>query len=517
MLGLLDIRVLGDFHVGRDGIPIGLPPSKKTRALLAYLAVTGRSHRRERLCELFWDVPDDPRGALRWSLSKMRQILGRGSETCLIADRNTVTLTLDAIKLDFARVGTLHKDDLSSRETAELEEMVTLYRGGFLADLSLPRCPDFEAWRIALANEVDLGRIRLLQELICRFAEVPERALPYGHALQSIVSQNSQVAKQVEALGEAALQRVLKPNAAIAPGASIEAQTRVSYHEIVHSDQTITPTPMAPVATDETRKQVSVLVVEIVIPLLARDDRDPEVFLEAIEPLLDLATNVAEQRGGIIVTRGQADLTAIFGAVAPVEDHALQAAQTALAVSRAIQHHANQVTQVKAATDTGEAIVRTRTLPQGSRVEVNGPPVRVAQRLAQALRQEIIVATARTREATGGFLIMEPLDASADLSPEHEQQVYRVVGENQALSRWQLRAGHRLTPLIGREAELRTICQAWQRAQRGQGQVVGLVGGPGLGKSRLAHEFMARQQDKGAVVLESGALEADSNAELHRS
>jgi AAA ATPase domain len=122
------------------------------------------------------------------------------------------------------------------------------------------------------------------------------------------------------------------------------------------------------------------------------------------------------------------------------------------------------------------------------------------------------VATARTREATGGFLIMEPLDASADLSPEREQQVYRVVGENQALSRWQLRAGHSLIPLIGREAELRAICQAWQRAQRGQGQVVGLVAGPGLGKSRLAHEFVARQQDKGVVVLESGALAADSNA-----
>jgi predicted ATPase len=512
MLGLLDIRVLGDFHVGWDGNPIGLPPSKKTRALLAYLAVTGRSHRRERLCELFWDVPDDPRGALRWSLSKIRQILGRGSETCLVADRNTVTLTPDAVKLDFARARTLHKDDLSSRETAELEEIAALYRGGFLADLSLPRCPDFEAWRIALANEVDLGRIRLLQELIRRFAEAPERALRYGHALQSIVSQNSQVAKQVEALGEAALQRALKPDAVIAQATAIEAQTRVSDREILHTDQTITSTLMTPVTTDETRKQVSVLVVEIVLPLLARDETDPEVFLEAIEPLLDLATNVAEQRGGTIVTRGQADLTAIFGAVAPVEDHALQAAQTALCVSRAIQHRANQVTQVKAAIDTGEAIVRARTLPQGSRIDVNGPPVRVAQRMAQASRQEIIIATARTREAAGGFLIMEPLDASADLSPEREQQVYRVVGENQALSRWQLRAGQRLTPLIGREAELRTICQAWQRAQQGQGQVVGLVAGAGLGKSRLAHEFVVRQQDNGAVVLESGALEADSNA-----
>jgi hypothetical protein len=64
----LEIRVLGDFAVARDGAPIHLPPSRKTRALLAYLAIDGRKHRRERLCELFWEVPDDPRGALRWSL-----------------------------------------------------------------------------------------------------------------------------------------------------------------------------------------------------------------------------------------------------------------------------------------------------------------------------------------------------------------------------------------------------------------------------------------------------------------
>jgi DNA-binding SARP family transcriptional activator len=113
MPGLLAIRVLGDFCIIRDGMPIELPPSKKTRALLAYLAVTGRSHHRERLCELFWEVPDDPRGALRWSRSKIRQILGGGSETCLKADRNTVTLKLDDIDLDFARLGVLRRNDLA--------------------------------------------------------------------------------------------------------------------------------------------------------------------------------------------------------------------------------------------------------------------------------------------------------------------------------------------------------------------------------------------------------------------
>ena len=509
MSELLDIGVLGDFRVLRDGVPIELPPSKKTRALLAYLAVTGQSHRRERLCELFWEIPDDPRGALRWSLSKIRQILGPSSE-CLETDRNAVALKVDGIHLDFARVGTLRRDDVGSRETSDLEEVAALYRGGFLSDLSLQRCPDFEAWRIAIANEVEFGRIRVLQELIRRLADLPERAVLYGHALRSIVSDDAEVTKQVEALSEAALRSVLKPPE-IAPDANSEAETGVRHLEVLSGKQPEAPTLSPPVALEDTRKQISVLVVEIVTPVQDYDAADPEVFMQTVEPLLDLGTSIVEQQAGIVVHRGQADLTAIFGALTPVEDHALLGVQAALAVSRAV-HDADQATQVKAAIDTGEAIVRVRMLPQGWRVEVNGPPVRVAQRLAQALRHGVISVTSRTREALGDSLMVEALDPSTYPSLMHDQQVYSLVGENQALSRWNLRAGHRLTPLIGREAELQTIRQAWQRAQEGQGQIIGLVAGPGLGKSRLAREFLASQQDNGVTVLESGALEADSNA-----
>jgi tetratricopeptide (TPR) repeat protein len=453
---------------------------------------------------LFWEIPDDPRGALRWSLSKIRQILGRSSE-CLAADRNAVALKLDGIDLDFARVRTLRKDDLDSRETSDLEGVAALYRGGFLSDLSLPRCPDFEAWRIAVANEVEFGRIRVLQELIRRLADTPERAIVYGHALRSIVSDDAEVTKQVDALGEAARRSVLKP-AEIAPEAKCEAETGVHHREVLSGNQPEVPTP--PAALEEARKQISVLAVEIVTPVHGYDEADPEIFMQTIEPLLDLGTSVVEQRAGTVVHRGQADLTAIFGALAPVEDHALQAVQAALAVSRALHEMADQTTHVKAAIDTGEAIVRVRMLPQGSRVAVNGPPVRVAQRLVQALRHGVISVTSRTQAAVGDTLKVEAL---ADPALGHDQQVYSVVGENQALSRWYLRAGHSLTPLIGREAELETIRQAWQRAQEGQGQIVGLVAGPGLGKSRLAHEFLAGQQDKGVMVLESGVLETDSN------
>ena len=56
----LEIRLLGEPMVLRGGAPCPLPSSKKTRALLGYLVASGRSHTRERLCELFWEGPDDP-------------------------------------------------------------------------------------------------------------------------------------------------------------------------------------------------------------------------------------------------------------------------------------------------------------------------------------------------------------------------------------------------------------------------------------------------------------------------
>jgi DNA-binding SARP family transcriptional activator len=57
----LKLQLLGDFEVIRDKTVLDLPPSKKTRGLLAFQALNPRSMRRERLCELLWEIPDDPR------------------------------------------------------------------------------------------------------------------------------------------------------------------------------------------------------------------------------------------------------------------------------------------------------------------------------------------------------------------------------------------------------------------------------------------------------------------------
>jgi DNA-binding SARP family transcriptional activator len=55
---MLTIRLLGEFEAWRGAKTLALPPSKKMQALLAYLAATGRPHRRERLCGPRWAASD---------------------------------------------------------------------------------------------------------------------------------------------------------------------------------------------------------------------------------------------------------------------------------------------------------------------------------------------------------------------------------------------------------------------------------------------------------------------------
>ena len=72
----IQLRMLGTLAVSQDGRALALPASRKARALLAYLALTPRAVSRRRLCGLLWDNASDPRGELRWYLSKLRGLVG---------------------------------------------------------------------------------------------------------------------------------------------------------------------------------------------------------------------------------------------------------------------------------------------------------------------------------------------------------------------------------------------------------------------------------------------------------
>lgn len=182
----LSLRFLGEMQVVRDGAALDLPASKKTRALLAYLAVTGRAHRRERLCALFWEMPHDPRGELRWSLSKLRSLLDEPGRSRIRADRETVALDADGIEIDLLALRSCTARGLDDLSTETLKSLAAAFRGPFLEDLDLPNLPDFQAWCVAEREDARGLQGRLLRTLLERLSGAAEEAIPFARALAQV-------------------------------------------------------------------------------------------------------------------------------------------------------------------------------------------------------------------------------------------------------------------------------------------------------------------------------------------
>ena len=85
-------------------------------------------------------------------------------------------------------------------------------------------------------------------------------------------------------------------------------------------------------------------------------------------------------------------------------------------------------------------------------------------------------------------------------------EVYEITGAGPVRSRLQAAAARGLTRFVGRTAEFETLCQALERAGAGHGQVVALVGEPGVGKSRLFWEFTHSRRTVDWLILESGSV-----------
>lgn len=179
----LEFRFLGDFEVRHDGRPQPLPPSRKTRALLAYLSLQPRKFSREHLCQLLWEVPDDPRGSLRWSLSKLRGLLDDDRHLRIQADRNGVGVDTTGVAIDMLELRQLVAGGMHAKSTAELETAAARYRGNVLEGLDFSNFHDFHAWCVAEREQSLRDRAGLLQELVGRLSHEPERALPHVRAL----------------------------------------------------------------------------------------------------------------------------------------------------------------------------------------------------------------------------------------------------------------------------------------------------------------------------------------------
>lgn len=167
----LRFRLLGSLELSRGSDSVQLPASRKVRALLGYLVLASRPVARSQICELLWDVPNDPRGELRWCLSKIRGLVDDKGRKRVIADGNTVRLDLSDCLVDTLEVTRAPEHGIQKLGVDQQRELAKLFSGELLEGLEIARSPMFDAWITA-----ERRRFRGIQTVLL---ENLARALPH--------------------------------------------------------------------------------------------------------------------------------------------------------------------------------------------------------------------------------------------------------------------------------------------------------------------------------------------------
>ncbi|SPC24391.1 hypothetical protein CO2235_MP80271 [Cupriavidus oxalaticus] len=161
----VQIRMLGPLGVRQQGVALPLPASRKVRALLAYLALAPRPVLRSQLCELLWEVPNDPRGELRWCLSRIRKLIDSDARQRLLTSGESIWLDLADGFVDALAVSQAMEAGVTTLAAERQRGLAVLFEGDFLEGLDLARCPAFSTWLTAQRRRFRACHAALLEQL----------------------------------------------------------------------------------------------------------------------------------------------------------------------------------------------------------------------------------------------------------------------------------------------------------------------------------------------------------------
>jgi DNA-binding SARP family transcriptional activator len=171
------MRLLGPMAIERDGATLRLPASRKVRALIGYLTMAPQGVSRTHLCELLWDVPNDPRGELRWCLSKIRRLLDEPGRRRVETPGDVVRLDLDGCSVDAVEIAAALQAGIQSLPVARLDALSSLFAGDFLDGVDIDRSPLFDGWLIAQRRRFRAGHTAILEHLAERLPRDGEAIL----------------------------------------------------------------------------------------------------------------------------------------------------------------------------------------------------------------------------------------------------------------------------------------------------------------------------------------------------
>jgi class 3 adenylate cyclase/tetratricopeptide (TPR) repeat protein len=265
-------------------------------------------------------------------------------------------------------------------------------------------------------------------------------------------------------------------------------------------------------ALEGERKQVTVLFADLKGSMEVLADRDPEEARKILDPVLEQMMEAVHRYEGTVNQVMGDGIMALFGAPLAHEDHAVRACYAALRMQDSVKAYAEQArrahgvnVQIRVGLNSGEVVVRAIGSDLRMDYSAVGQTTHLAARMEQMAAPGSTLISADTASLAEGYLQLGSLGPVHVKGLDAPLEVFEVTGAGTARSRMEAAAARGLTQLVGREAELQTLNQALDKARAGRGQVVALVGEPGVGKSRLFWEFVRSQRADGWLVLEGGA------------
>jgi len=249
---------------------------------------------------------------------------------------------------------------------------------------------------------------------------------------------------------------------------------------------------LEPQPPDAERRQLTVLFCDLVDSTALARQLDPEELREVVRAYQGACAKVIARFEGHIAQYLGDGLLVYFGYPLAHEDDAQRAVRAGLGIveaMRGLNTHLEQERSVHLAVRLGihTGLVVVGEVGGGSRQEqlALGETPNLAARLQGIAAPDTLVVSTATLQLLGGLFACQALGTPLLKGFAQPLEVYQVLYESTARSRLDAIGSAGLTPLIGREQEVRLLLERWAQVKDGLGQVVLLSGEAGIGKSRL--------------------------------
>jgi len=229
---------------------------------------------------------------------------------------------------------------------------------------------------------------------------------------------------------------------------------------------------------------------------------DPEEALSRLEPVLTAMRAAVGQFGGVVSREMGDGLVAVFGAPVADDNHAPLACHAALELVRRVAALGDPQLQVRVGLHSGLAVMYVVTSEFSKVYEIGGPASHLVARLEAAAEPGQIYASEACQTLSEGHIRFEDLGRKVLRGFAEPMAVYRVVAAGDH-SRWRVRKSRSVSRFVGRSSDMDLLRHAARAARAGR-RTVGLIGDPGIGKSRLVHEFVQELRADGWKLIETG-------------